>query len=231
MKPVLLLLIFLLLIVRAYPQTKPDSFTTTTVPKTFTATAPTVLTIVVADQVTEKKSPIDIAGITAILGLLVALYTIYVNSELNGKAISVARFQDIYKEYTSDEFRKSLLFVRNNLQKDYPPDDETTLYDLKADDIRHATRVSHFFDFVGMLMAEKLLNEDLIVIFLGGSAEKTWQVLQPYINSTRTTKKNPDYQVHFENLAAVTYYKPERDRLKKHGLRKYPRSKAEPDNS
>ena len=181
----------------------------------------------------EKKwlnTTLDIAGLAALCALAVTVWankkTIKTTSKSTSDTISVSRFQEIYKEYASADFRADLMFVRNDLQKLYPPDRTTTLYSLtkEATHIRSVTRVSHFFDFVGMLMAHKLLDEDLIIIFLGGSAERTWKILYPYIDNQRNQIGDDLYQAHFENLAATSYYNPESRRIGNYNLKKYPRN-------
>lgn len=247
MKLTLLAFAFLF-VVEGYAQSEQELPTSTTAPVNRTVTSKTASAtqrpssskgVSPDDEASYADMATILGGIGTFLGVIVAFFlgrktitlsnnltarSIDASIDLGRKATSVSSLQEIYKEYTTSEFRTALMFVRNDLQGLYPPDKVTGLYDLKKSEnhIRYATRVSHFFDFVGMLVAGDLLDEDLLIVFLGSSAKRTWEKLSPYIESTRAQNKDANFQVHFEHLAAIAHFNPDDQRLLRYSLKKYP---------
>jgi hypothetical protein len=89
---------------------------------------------------------------------------------------------EIFKEFRSREFRESL----HNLLT--LSSDKTTgggFGALSEDRQEDAYRVCYFFDQIGVLVAFRIVHEDIVVAIMGTQIVQVWSVMFPLIESER----------------------------------------------
>jgi hypothetical protein len=67
----------------------------------------------------------------------------------------------------------------------------------------HVVPVQNHFNTVGILLANKVIDDVLVASYMGGSVITAWRRIGPYIYNERRRRGDPNYQGFFENLAAV----------------------------
>jgi len=139
----------------------------------------------------------------AILALVVAVISAVISArELREarKANALPAAIDLFREFRDPAFvtdRRLLLRELKNC------DPEGGMSGLPDGVNQAAFRVSHYLDNVGVLVAHKLIDPEIAVSFLGGSALSIWEALKEFIRRERVLRSFDDYQMHFEHLVAT----------------------------
>jgi hypothetical protein len=89
---------------------------------------------------------------------------------------------EIFREWRSREFRTS---VHNLLA--LPPDKAAGYrFPNLSEDLREdAYRVCYFFDYIGTIVAFKIISEDIVIATMGTQIIQVWTAIFPVINNER----------------------------------------------
>lgn len=124
---------------------------------------------------------------------------------------------DLFREWRSEEFKVSYTYVVRELRSH----DTAHGFDLPIEARRHAVRVSHYLDNLGLLVHYGVVRRDLVISFIGGAILDAWTSLAPYIYTERDKRQNV-YQEFFENLAALAKMESQKDAFARFKLHKMP---------
>lgn len=108
---------------------------------------------------------------------------------------------DMFREFRDSDFKTHSSYVVNQLKKECNPAETGYMY-LPPDALVHVRTISHFYDNLGLLVANGIIDQKLVLSFMGGSILSTWTVLEPFIRRERELRQG-DYQEFFEHLAAL----------------------------
>ena len=70
-------------------------------------------------------------------------------------------------------------------------------------------QISHYFDLIENMLAHKLVDEDVVVPYIGAAASCWWDILAPLIERERKARQDSHiepgerYQYYFERLAEI----------------------------
>jgi hypothetical protein len=108
----------------------------------------------------------------------------------------------LFAEFRDDAFKTHLRFVEHEL---WTAADPETLGTEDMSDLAksHVVPVQNHFNTVGILFANKIIDDLLVSSYMGGSVVMAWRRIGPYIYNERRRRGDPNYQGFFENLAAV----------------------------
>jgi len=120
---------------------------------------------------------------------------------------------DMFKEFRSSEFKNHQQYIYNQLTQECDPS-KTGYTKLPEPAKLHAITVSHFFENLGLLVASRIIDKELVISYMGGSIISTWNVLEPYIKQERIFR-NGVYQDHFEHLTALSLSHPQSQIMEK----------------
>lgn len=107
---------------------------------------------------------------------------------------------DIFKEFRDPVFKEHLDYLQHRLWAEYPPTGTGTS-ELADEGRRHVTAVAGFFNTVGLLVANNVIDETVPTSAMGGSILRSWARLSPYIVNERVRRNDPNYHMYFEDLA------------------------------
>ena len=144
------------------------------------------------------------------IAILLSIYTLWKSSKATKGANSVPALIDYFREWRSDEgVIKSYYFILQNFtDDDIKNKDRLTFETIKdPEKQKHARRVSHYFDNLGLLSYSGILEEDLLLAFIGASANRSWKILKTYIENERDRRigahdYDRHYQRHFQYFAS-----------------------------
>ncbi|MFW9990781.1 MAG: DUF4760 domain-containing protein [Candidatus Odinarchaeota archaeon] len=139
-----------------------------------------------------------LSGLSFIVAFVALIVSIWLSKEQNKISSSMPLVVDMFKEFRSKEFKKSAEYILTELESATKP--EKGVHELDNEPKSHIETVSHFFNNIGLLVEKNLVDEDLVIDYLGGSAEEHWVILEPYIKKQRDLNKKPNYQRQFEWL-------------------------------
>jgi hypothetical protein len=113
-----------------------------------------------------------------------------------------------FDEFRSDAFQGHLRNVWSHSRATVPKDGFQAL----PDDWRaSAYVVAYFFEYLGVLVAYKLVPEEFVIDFSSNLILRSWDALQPFIEAERTFRGqqtagrlSPGFVSHFEHLVAMT---------------------------
>ena len=108
-----------------------------------------------------------IAIIALVISVAVALRQIIIAKQANALPILI----DMFQEFRSAKFKQHQSYVLENLKKEHNP--EKGFRDLPESAKIHAITVSHFFDNLAVLVANGIVDEKLIISFMGESVNNT----------------------------------------------------------
>lgn len=165
----------------------------------------------------------DISLALSIIALLVSIASVvivYQQTHILQKTNMLPLLVDLFAELRSPEFKAHQTYVYNTLIKECDPN-KTGFMELPPAAALHVLPVSHFFDSLGILVARRIVPEDIVLAFAGGPIEKTWYILEPYIRRERESRNGP-YQDFFEHLAARAKANPQTRILRKWRLQRVP---------
>jgi hypothetical protein len=120
----------------------------------------------------------------------------------NSNSISV--MLELFGEYRSPEMLQARTVVLERLPSLKRHETELGWASLPTDVRDSALRTSHFFDNVGILVANDLIPPDPMIAFFGGSALNCWERMLPYISEERAKWGTPLYQAYFELFVSMT---------------------------
>ncbi|MGD8456573.1 MAG: DUF4760 domain-containing protein [Anaerolineales bacterium] len=120
-----------------------------------------------------------------------------------------------YRSYKSVNHRK---YIAAQLRQECDPN-ETGYSKLPKSAAKKVYPVSYFFDNVGMLIAAGIVDENLVLGYIGESVTSCWSVLEPYILREREIRGG-DFQVYFEHLAVKARKNPPSQIRRKYKLEK-----------
>lgn len=163
------------------------------------------------------------ALILSFIALLISVLIGYHEINTSKKANALPVLIDLVREFRSMEFKKARQYVINDLEKECNPKDG--YWDLKEQSRINVLKVSNFFDNVGILVAFKIADEDIIISYWGNSILTVWTKLYPYLKNERLNRlkrnQHGEYQEYFEDLVCrinnrpVSYILKEKLKLQK----------------
>ncbi|WBB68825.1 DUF4760 domain-containing protein [Micromonospora sp. WMMD812] len=107
---------------------------------------------------------------------------------------------DIFTEFRDPAFKEHLHYLQHRLWEEYPPAASGTS-DLVGEARQHVVAVGGFFNSVGLLVANNVIDEVVPTSAMGGSILRSWARLSPYIANERQRRNDPNYEMYFEDLA------------------------------
>jgi hypothetical protein len=108
---------------------------------------------------------------------------------------------EVFREFTTPEFKDDLAYVCTRLWNEHPP---TVAFDDLPDKPRHrVTHVADYFFTIGVLVSTGVVSEVIVAGYMGRSILRAWGFLEPYIAAERTRRPDEHYYMFFENLAVV----------------------------
>jgi len=139
----------------------------------------------------------DASIIMSVIAVLISSAAIMITSRNSKKSDSVMAVLNLFTEFRSANNARRL--IGKKLASECSC---TSLgWDGLPDDLKESAKnVSHFFDHLGVLVAHNLVNKEAIFGWLGGSIERNWILLAPYIDAERKIRENDNYQKYFEIL-------------------------------
>jgi hypothetical protein len=114
---------------------------------------------------------------------------------------------ELFDQFRSSDFKQHFKYVRTELQKNYPPD-TADIDSLPEAAERHVAPVADFFQLVGLLVANSILDDLLVASYMGRSVLLAWSDLEPYIRAARKRRSDPNFFFFFEHLAYLTAQNP-----------------------
>jgi len=163
--------------------------------------------------------PSDILSLViSIIALATSLFVAYKQIMLAKHSNSFPVTIDMFREFRSLEFKQHLYYVLFKFPSINQPD--KGIHGLPEETRNHVLEVCHFFDNLGVMVANKAVDEKLIISFLGGTALKTWEIIYPYIMAERAGRENGLYQEFFEHLIFVIKKNPPEKVIKKMSLKR-----------
>jgi hypothetical protein len=126
----------------------------------------------------------------ALVAVCVSAWQARLNIQHARHSRSLPVIAEIFKEWRSQEFRKS---VRNLLAL---PPGKVTGYGFRnlPEDFREdAYKVCYFFDYIGTLVAFGIISEDFVIATMGTQIMQVWFAMFPVIRNERNLRKRfPD---------------------------------------
>lgn len=164
-----------------------------------------------------------LSAISLLINVLLLIYIHSIQSKYQKHNNSFPVIVDIFKEVRSIEFKEHLDYIQRKDLKNFPA--TLGFHGLPDGAKYHVIHVSHFFDYIGLLVANKLIDKKLVIGFIGGTIQTTWKLLQPYIDHERQKGgQNSIYQQYFEYLAALVEETPPEQIINNLKLKKIPRT-------
>ena len=116
-------------------------------------------------------------ALSAIAVIITIRQTIYVR-----QANHIPLIVDILREFRSLEFQKDYNYIMTKFPQ------RTTvqaLSELEGDERNTATRVAYFFQSIALLVAYRIMDEEMVMATLQTPIKRCWAVLGPYIEADR----------------------------------------------
>jgi hypothetical protein len=162
-------------------------------------------------------------GISAAAFLVSAIAVVFAYQQLGQAKIANAFpvVLDLLDDFTKT--RAERYFILTDLSRFEPSSGVWGLPDAEREKV---LRVLHYLDHLGLLVDQKLADEEVIGSFIGVAIISLWQSLEPYVRAERAKRLRdrggPDvqYQLYFEDLA-VRMSKLDLPKIRKH-LRAFP---------
>jgi len=144
--------------------------------------------------------------LAALAAVGVAVWQIRRSARMSENANALPIIAALFNEMRSREFRQHMKRVATESPGD-PPDEG---FEGLPDEWRNsAYAVSYFYDYLGVLAANKIVDEKLIIGATGTTIARMWEVLLPYIESERAWRlktyngaASPGFLRYFEHLVA-----------------------------
>jgi len=148
---------------------------------------------------------VDLAAISLVLSLVALASSIFFGTwqlRLSRHANSVPVLIGMLQEWRSPEFAMHRDFVANQL-----PEPPVALTSLTEPALTHARSVAHFFDNLGVLVRHNVIDEAVVLSYLGRAVLFYWGRLEPFIEVENTSRggglleEGERYQSFFHYLA------------------------------
>ena len=142
-----------------------------------------------------------VSCVAAVISMATATFA-FSSSRSARRASSLPVLAGLLAEYRASSFKEDERWVRDELVG-------RTSDELNPEEWDRATRVSHFYDNIGLLVATGAADEKPLLAFLGDAAERTFWDLWPLIEDVRA--RHGEYQVYFEDFVALAIACPPAD--------------------
>lgn len=130
---------------------------------------------------------------------------------------------EILGEFRIPEFRIHRDYVVTRLWLECPSE-ENGFTRLPDEAKSHVYAVAGFFNTVGALVANGMISSLAVSSYMGGSALRTWEKLEPYIRHERRIRPDENYHAFFEHLICLLKDAPPPVIDRRLGLRRLPAS-------
>ncbi|WP_306204118.1 DUF4760 domain-containing protein [Actinoplanes sp. RD1] len=140
--------------------------------------------------------------VVAALALLVSAGVAWrqLNYMRHGTMLPVAL--DMFAEFRTPQFRTCMRYLTEDLHREHPPGEEGIL--SLPDDVRAlVVPAVSYFNNLGLLVAQRVVDPDVVRGFMNHSILRAWDRTAPYIRVERARRNDPAYYQYFEHLAAV----------------------------
>lgn len=144
----------------------------------------------------------------SVASLLVAVLALLVSTGVAWRQLSRMRESnmlpvtlDMFREFRTHEFRAAMRYLVEDLWTEHPPG--TTGITALPDDARaRLTEVISYFNNVGLLLHQGIVDERVIQGFMGGSLLRAWDRVAPYLRVERALRDDPIFYGFFEHAVA-----------------------------
>ncbi|MFX0136493.1 MAG: DUF4760 domain-containing protein [Candidatus Hodarchaeota archaeon] len=139
-----------------------------------------------------------ISLIISISALILTIAKFWKYIKLTKSSFAIPIVINMFNEFRSDDFKKRIKLIREELPEGDPSN--SGFLDLD-DDMREDVRyVSHFFDNLGIFVHHGLIDEKIIIGFMGDNILELWKKLKPYIQNEKDKRNLENYQAYFQEL-------------------------------
>jgi hypothetical protein len=107
---------------------------------------------------------------------------------------------DAFREARTQGWYTDRDWVLRNLAAEHGPDSGVSRLPEPARG--RVRRVGFFFDNIGVFVAHRVVDQDLVIGFFGIGLVEVWDVLEPYIRR-EAELRGAGYMVYFENLVSL----------------------------
>lgn len=146
--------------------------------------------------------------VIALLAVVVAILQVRASAVAAERSNALPVASDAFKEFRSQEFQAHLRKVWDETPSKAP---EGGFQSLPVDLRDSAYEVAYFFEYLGVLVAYKLVPEDLVVDFSSNLLARSWRALEPFIREERIHRQrigissvSTGFVTHFEHLVTLT---------------------------
>jgi len=145
-----------------------------------------------------------VSVLAALAAVVVAAWQVRRSVRMVEHTNALPVISEMFNEVRSAEFRAHL----GRLATDSPGDPPDEGFGALPEPWREsAYAVSYFYDYLGALAANRIVDDRLIIAATGTHIVRTWEVLRPYIESERAwrlrtypTTVSPGFLRYFEHL-------------------------------
>lgn len=146
--------------------------------------------------------------VVAFVAVWVAIWQVRASAAAAERANSLPVASDAFNEFRSRKFQDHLRRVWDEAPAEAPEDGFRS---LPAQWRASAYEVAYFFEYLGILVAYKLVPEDLVVDFSANLVVRSWRALEPFIEKERAYRQkaaipgaSAGFVTHFEHLVGLT---------------------------
>ena len=143
----------------------------------------------------------SISLVISILALTITGFLGFKQLKKSEESNSLPLIIDMIREFRNREFKAHLDFINNDLRK-FPK--EMGYNKLNKIARNHVKTASHFFNHISFIVLNGIVNEDLVIEYMGSTMKKAWDKLYPYLQVERKNRtEDPEedyYQHHFEEM-------------------------------
>ena len=154
-----------------------------------------------------------ISAAVATLALLLSLRQIGLLRRQNLSPVVL----DAFREARTAEWFEAFDWIRSDLAREHSP--ELGVSGLPVVAGRRVRKVGFFYDNLGVLVAAKVVPEDLVLGFFGPGMKVCWDVMQPYFE-TEGRINGIRYLVFYEHLVCLYNDRDVAQRYRVMGLRR-----------
>lgn len=142
--------------------------------------------------------------VTVILGIVTVVFSILVyRLRVRVERTGLAGFySQLIREYQEEDFRESLEYVYEKIEKKYPPYKERTFDDMVSNHGVHARKIASYFDEMGVYITHGFIDPVPIISYMGKAIVYSYMRLEPYIEARRD-RGDEYYMRHFEHLSKL----------------------------
>jgi hypothetical protein len=169
-----------------------------------------------------NTSVVAVASLTlSVLATLVSSLIAVRQSKLMRHTNLVPVVVDMFRDFRDPEFKVHMGYVQHSLWKEY--DHATAGTSELGEEARsHVAPVMNFFNTIGLLVAQGVIDGSVPSSSMGGSILRAWSRIGPFIRTERAHRKDPNYSIYFEDLAVRALRLPPSKLKKRLGMRSMP---------